>query len=99
MNSADTNYAVFPAVSILLQDVQKVTQPMAYLEFVFPGRLISKRLWPPRSPDLSPLRLIFMGASQGYCIFKSSTHTARASGQHSAHCGQDINWHIAKRVR
>jgi hypothetical protein len=27
------------------------------------------------------------------------THTARASGQHSAHCGQDINWHIAKCVR
>jgi hypothetical protein len=27
---------------------------MAYLESVFPGRLISKRLWPPRSPDLSP---------------------------------------------
>jgi hypothetical protein len=24
---------------------------MAYLEYVFPGRLISKRLWPPRSPD------------------------------------------------
>jgi hypothetical protein len=24
------------------------------LESVFPGRLISKRLWPPRSPDLSP---------------------------------------------
>jgi hypothetical protein len=71
---------------------------MAYLEPVFPGRLISKRLWPPRSPDLSP-RLLFMGASQGYCVFKSSTHTARASGQHSAHYGQDINCHIAKRVR
>jgi hypothetical protein len=27
---------------------------MAYLESVFPGCLISKRLWPPRSPDLSP---------------------------------------------
>jgi hypothetical protein len=26
---------------------------MAYLESVFPGRLMSKRLWPPRSPDLS----------------------------------------------
>jgi hypothetical protein len=41
---------------------------------------------------LKPPRLIFMGASQGYCVFKSSTHTARASGR-------DINWHIAKRVR
>jgi hypothetical protein len=84
----------------IIQGVQKVTQPMAYLEYVFPGRLILKGLWPPRSPDLSPLpRLLFMGASQGYCVFKSSTHTARASDQHSAHCGQDINWHIAKRVR
>jgi hypothetical protein len=27
---------------------------MAYLESVFTGRIISKRLWPPRSPDLSP---------------------------------------------
>jgi hypothetical protein len=26
-----------------------------------------------------------MGASQGYCVFKSSTHTARVSGQLSAH--------------
>jgi hypothetical protein len=26
-------------------------------------------------PELKPPRLIFMGASQGYCVFKSSTHT------------------------
>jgi hypothetical protein len=50
-------------------------------------------------PGLKPPRLLFMGASQGYCVFKSSTHIVRASGQHSARCGQDINWHIAKRVR
>jgi hypothetical protein len=50
-------------------------------------------------PGLMPPRLLFMGASQGYCVFRSSTHTARASGQHSAHRGQDIDWHIAKRVR
>jgi hypothetical protein len=48
---------------------------------------------------LKPLRLLFTGASQGYCVLKSSTHTARASGQHSARCGQDINWNITKRVR
>jgi hypothetical protein len=48
---------------------------------------------------LKPSRLIFMGTSQWHCVFKKSTHPARASGQHSAHCGQDINWHIAKRVR
>jgi hypothetical protein len=29
---------------------------------------------------LKPPRLLFMGASQGYCVFKSSIHTARASG-------------------
>jgi hypothetical protein len=28
---------------------------------VFPGRLISKRLWPPRSPDLSPPDLFLWG--------------------------------------
>jgi hypothetical protein len=59
---------------------------MAYLESVLPGRLILKRLWPPRSPDLSPPDSFLWGASQGYCLFKSSTHThththtARASG-------------------
>jgi hypothetical protein len=34
---------------------------MAYLESVFPGRLISKRLWPPRSPDLSPPDFLLWG--------------------------------------
>jgi hypothetical protein len=38
----------------VIQGVQKITQSMAYLESVFPGRFISNRLWPPRSPDLSP---------------------------------------------
>jgi hypothetical protein len=69
-------YNTMPLVSYrIIQGVQKVTQPMAYLESAFTGRLISKRLWPPRSPDLSPHRLLFMGTSQGYCVFKSSTHT------------------------
>jgi hypothetical protein len=91
-----THVSVFSNVKI--QSVQKVTQPLAYLESVS---------WTPHLkvsvastiPYLKPHRLLFTGASQGYCIFKSSSHTARASGQHSAHCGQDINWHIAKRVR
>jgi hypothetical protein len=82
------------------QGVQKVTQPMAYLESVFPGRLISKKLWPPRSPDLSPPQTSFYGdISRILCIQIIHTHTARATSQHSAHCGQDINWHTAKRVR
>jgi hypothetical protein len=45
VQSQPDNYRVF-----------KITQPMAYeyFESVFPGRFISKRLWPPWSPDLSP---------------------------------------------
>jgi hypothetical protein len=64
-------------VDNITQGVQKVTQPMAYLESVFPGRLISKRLWPPRSQDLSPLDLFLWGASKGYSVFKSSIHTVK----------------------
>jgi hypothetical protein len=73
---------------------------MAYLESVFPGRLISKILWPPRSPDLSPPDFFLWGHLKD-TVYSNHPHThiARASGQHSAHCGQDINWHIAKRVR
>jgi hypothetical protein len=71
---------------------------MAYLESVIPGCLISKRLWPPRSPDLSPQTSFYGDISRILCIQIIHTHTARAIGQHTAHCGQDINWHIAKRV-
>jgi hypothetical protein len=42
-------------------------------------------------PGLKPPRLLFMGASQGYCVFKSSTHTLQEF--------QDINRNNAKRVR
>jgi hypothetical protein len=79
---------------------------MAYLESVFPEHLISKRMWPPRSPDLSPPDFFLWGhlkdtvySNHPHTHTHTHTHTARASGQHSAHCGQDINWHIAKRVR
>jgi hypothetical protein len=50
---------------------------MAYYESVFPGRLISKRLWPPRFPDLSPPpRLLFIGGiSRTLCIQIIHTHT------------------------
>jgi hypothetical protein len=88
-------------IRVNIQGVQKVTRPMAYFESVFPGRLISKRLWPPRSPDLSPPDFFLWGGiSRILCIQIIHTHTLlRASDQHSAHCGQNINWHIAKRVR
>jgi hypothetical protein len=83
-----------------IQGVQKVTQPMAYLESVFPVLLISKRLWPPRSPDLRPPDFFLWGHLKDTMYSNHPhIHTARASGQHSAHYGQDINWHIAKRVR
>jgi hypothetical protein len=84
----------------VIQGVQNVTKPMACLESVFPGRLISMRLWPPRSPDLSPPdRLLWGHLKDTVYSNHPHTHTVRASGQHSAYCGQDINWHIAKRVR
>jgi hypothetical protein len=95
----DLSYHERIILKLSLQGVKKVTQSMAYLESVFPGRLISKRLWPPRSPDLSPPDFFLWGISRIMCVQIIHTHTARASGQHSAHCGQDINWHIEKRVR
>jgi hypothetical protein len=58
----------------LLQGVQKVTQPMAYLESVFPGRLISKRLRPPRSPDLSPPDFFLWGHLKD-TVYSNHPHT------------------------
>jgi hypothetical protein len=82
-----------------LQGVQKVTQSMAYLESVSWMRHF-KEFVAYTIPGLKPPRLIFMGGiSRILCIKIIHTHTARASGQHSAQCGQDIDWHIAKRVR
>jgi hypothetical protein len=58
----------------VIQGVQKVTKPMAYLESVS---------WTPHFkdivastiPGLKSPRLLSMEASQGYCVFISSTHT------------------------
>jgi hypothetical protein len=47
---------------------------MAYLESVFPGRLISKRLWPPRSPNLSPPDLFLWGHLKG-TVYSNHPHT------------------------
>jgi hypothetical protein len=57
-----------------VQDVQNVTKPMTYFESVFPGRLISKRLWPPRSPDLSPPRLLLWGHLKD-TVYSDHPHT------------------------
>jgi hypothetical protein len=54
--------------------VQKVTHPMAYLESVFPGLLISKRLWPPRSPDLCPPDLFLWGHLKD-TVYSNHPHT------------------------
>jgi hypothetical protein len=38
---------------------------MAEIESFFPGRVISKRLWPPRSPDLTPPDFFLWGHLKG----------------------------------
>jgi hypothetical protein len=48
-------------LSLQLQGVQKSSNPWLTWNLFF-GRLISNRLWPPRSPDLSP-QTSFMRAS------------------------------------
>jgi hypothetical protein len=47
---------------------------MAYLESVFPGRLISNRLWPPRSPDLSPTYFFLWGHLKD-TVYSNHPHT------------------------
>jgi hypothetical protein len=47
---------------------------MACLESVFPGRLIPKRLWPPRSPDLSPTDF-FLWAHLKDTVYSNHPHT------------------------
>lgn len=41
-------------------------QSMTMLHQVFGERLISKGLWPPRSPDLTPLDFFMWGAAKAY---------------------------------
>jgi hypothetical protein len=57
-----------------IQGVQKVTKPMPYLDSVFPGRLISKTLWPPRSPDLSPPDFFLWGHLKA-TVYSNYPHT------------------------
>jgi hypothetical protein len=47
---------------------------MAYFESVFPGHLISKRLWPPRSSDLSPPDLFLWGHLKD-TVYSNHPHT------------------------
>jgi hypothetical protein len=50
------------------------TASMAYLESVFPGCLISKRLWPPWSPDLSPPHFFLWGHLKD-TVYSNHPHT------------------------
>jgi hypothetical protein len=84
------------ATCCIIQGVQNITKPMAYLESVFPGRFISKSLWPPRSPDLSPppQTSFYGGISRILCIQIIHTHyksfrptfSALWTGYQLAHC-------------
>jgi hypothetical protein len=47
---------------------------MDYLESVFPGRLISKRLWPPRSLDLIPPNFFLWGHLKD-TVYSNHPHT------------------------
>jgi hypothetical protein len=47
---------------------------MALLDDVFADRIISKTIWPPRSPDLSPPDFFFWGAMKN-SVYSNSPHT------------------------
>jgi hypothetical protein len=47
---------------------------MTYLGSVFLGRLISKRLWPPRCPDLSPPDFFLWGRLKD-TVYSNHPHT------------------------
>jgi hypothetical protein len=47
---------------------------MTYLESVFPGRLISKRLWSPRYPDLSTADFFIWGHLKD-TVYSNHPHT------------------------
>jgi hypothetical protein len=96
-----THVSVFSNVKI--QSVQKVTQPLAYLESVFPGRLILNRLWPPQSPDLIPQTYFYGGISRILCIQIIHTHcksfrptfSALWTGYRLAHCKTcSLTWFV-----
>jgi hypothetical protein len=47
---------------------------MTLLRYVFGERIISKDIWPPRSPDLTPLDYYLWGAMKG-AVYKDNPHT------------------------
>jgi hypothetical protein len=89
-----------------IQGVQKVTKPIAYLESVFPVRLISKRLWPPRSPDLIPRDFLLWGHLKDtvysnhphtHCKSFRPTFSALWTAYQLAHCKKcSLTWFVLR---
>jgi hypothetical protein len=79
---------------------------MAYWESVFPGRLILKRLWPPRSPDFSPPDFFLWGHLKG-TVYSNHPHTPQElqayiqRTEHKISTGtlQNVFANIIRRVR
>jgi hypothetical protein len=58
------------------QDVAKAHtahMSMAFLEDVFAGRIVSKTIWPPRSPDLSP-PVFFLWDEMRNSVYSNNPH-------------------------
>jgi hypothetical protein len=47
---------------------------MALLDDVFADRIVSKTIWPPRSPDLSPPNFFPLGCDEKLSVFEQSPH-------------------------
>ena len=48
---------------------------MALLDDVFADRIISKTIWPPRSPDLSAPDFFSLGCDEKLSVFEQSPHS------------------------
>ena len=45
---------------------------MALVDVVFADRIVSKTIWPPRSPDLSPPEIFSLGCDEKLSVFEKS---------------------------
>jgi hypothetical protein len=55
---------------------------MDTLHKLFGERIISKGLWPPRSPDLSPPDLFLWSFLKGQCVQEQTTHNGGSEEEH-----------------
>jgi hypothetical protein len=58
-------------------------ESMAKIESFFDDRIISKALWPPRSPDLSPPDFFPVGRLKWKSLCHQATHHTETGKQHS----------------